>query len=275
MRKIFEDGRVSEIAEQIKRVYPYSSEVGLVLGSGWNGVCDDIVNKIVIPYAQLKGMPACSVEGHQGNFILGWLGGKNVVVAQGRFHLYEGKNFDDVLLPISVMYALGIETLLLTNAAGGINPSYKRGDFMVLRDHINYTFQNPLVGRSATPEFPVFCDMSEVYNSDLQNIILTACAKLNIRAHRGVYLQVIGPSYETPAEIRAFERAGADAVGMSTVAEAIFAKYLHLKTGAISLITNMGAGIEKSNLDHNDVLDQALKNKEFCSTLISLIVEAI
>lgn len=274
-RKIFEDERVYDIAEQIYARTDVTPSVGLILGSGWGAVCRGLEEPITISYASLQNMPTCGVKGHSGNFVFGKLGCKNVVVAQGRFHLYEGKEFSDVLMPIKVMYALGINTLILTNAAGGLNRAYRRGDLMVLKDHINFTYRNPLIGEKATEEYPVFCDMTNVYDEGIRNIILEECEALGLCAHSGVYIQVLGPSYETPAEIQAFSKLGADAVGMSTVVEAVFAKYLRLKVAAISGITNMGAGIEDERLDHHDVLSQARKNEENYSMLIKRVVKRI
>lgn len=267
-RKIFNDNRIDSIKNKIRETIGYDLDVGIILGSGWGAVCDCLENKTIIPYSSLDGMPQCSVKGHSGNFVFGSIGDKKVVIAQGRFHLYEGKSFDDVLLPLKIMYSLGINYLFLTNAAGGLNDNFKRGDLMVLSDHINFTFKNPLISVEATEEYPIFCDMTHVYDNNIQNIISEESKKLNVKSHSGVYMQLLGPSYETPAEIKAFKNLGADAVGMSTVVEAIYAKYLKLKIAGISIITNMGAGIEKTNLDHHDVLAQAKKNETMYSKIL-------
>ena len=267
-RKIFNDKRIYKIAEQIAKSCLDTPRIGLVLGSGWGSVCDDIENKKVIPYHSLKGMPTCSVKGHSGNFVFGKIGNKNIIAAQGRFHLYEGKDFSEVLMPLRIMYALGIDIILLTNAAGGLNKEFRRGDLMVIRDHINFTFQNPLTGAIPEAEYPVFCDMSQVYDYDILNALAKASNEAGLRTHLGTYMQVLGPCYETPAEIRAYSSLGADAIGMSTVVEAIYAKYLHLRVGAVSTITNMGTGIEDEKLDHRDVLVQASKDAGAHSILL-------
>ena len=196
-----------------------SPRVGVVLGSGWGAAADVLSEQQIISYDALDGMPQCGVAGHAGNFVFGRAAGIDIVAVQGRFHLYEGHALDTVVLPVRILSELGVDTLILTNAAGGINTSYSPGDLMLLSDHINLTGCNPLVGVRASSAYPIFIDMTEIYDSGLRRSVAEHCGRLGINCHEGTYLQVVGPSYETPAEIRAFRAMGADAVGMSTVIE--------------------------------------------------------
>ena len=241
--------------------------LGLVLGSGWGGVVAALEQVKTFPYAEI-GLGACGVAGHAGNLVFGRLRGVPVVIQQGRFHLYEGRDVSETVLPIAVMKEVGVRSVLLTNAAGGINPSFGVGDVMFLSDHINLSGKNPLTGLHPTDNYPVFVDMSEVYDTKLRDTLYRAVYKTNLKCHSGVYLQVSGPSFETPSEIRAFRMMGADAVGMSTVCEAIYARYLHLRVAGISCITNLGAGMVAQEIRHEDVLKQSLqREKTFCDLL--------
>lgn len=245
----------ARIAEKIReRSGPEAPSAGIVLGSGWNGVAEALEDKTVIPYSALEGMPRCGVEGHAGNFVIGRSGKAKVVAVQGRFHLYEGRAISEAVLPVAVLYELGVRTLLLTNAAGGVNYSYAEGDMMILRDHINFTGRNPLEGVRPSPERPVFIDMTQAYDEKLSSALEAAFASAHIPVKRGVYMQLLGPSFETPAEIRAFRGMGADAVGMSTVMETIFARYLGMRVCAVSCITNLAAGMTGRPLAHDEVL---------------------
>jgi inosine/guanosine/xanthosine phosphorylase family protein len=198
------------------------------------------------------------VSGHRGELIFGKFGGTPVLVLSGRAHFYEGYSMEQVTFPIRTLAALGIRDLLLTNAAGGINPDFRRGDFMVLTDHINFMGVNPLRGEDV-PGRPRFVDMTQVYDSKLSTLLFRAGKSAGLRLHRGVYLAVSGPSYETPAEIRAFARLGADAVGMSTVPEAMVARQCGLNVAVVSCITNPGAGLGQGLLSHAEVLATAKK----------------
>jgi purine-nucleoside phosphorylase len=220
-------------------------------------------------------MPKCTVKGHSGNFILGTISGKKIIIMQGRFHLYEGKTVHEVTLPILIMHMLGINKLILTNSAGGINYNYDIGDIMIIEDHINLSGVNPLIGIKATTELPIFIDMGNCYNNDLKKIAKEICDINNITQFNGVYLQLSGPSYETYAEIKAFRIMGADAVGMSTAVECIFARYLGLKVLGISSITNKAAGMLNEKLDHKDVLSVTNKNSNNYKTLIYGIINRL
>ena len=267
--------RVFKIADFLKSESDIEPEIAIVLGSGWGGVCKFLEDKKVIAYSDIEGMPVCGVQGHSGNFILGKIGNKGVIAVQGRFHLYEGKPMEDVVLPIGVCAAMGAKTLFLTNSAGALNDSYLPGDLMSLSDHINFTGKNPLIGIKAKEDFPVFIDMTNIYDRMISEIVSDECKKLNIRHQNGIYIQVLGPSYETPSEVRAFARLGADAVGMSTTVEAIYARYLGLRIAGLSCITNKGAGLSESALNHKEVLSALESVGEKFSELLKNVFEKI
>lgn len=230
--------------------------LALVLGSGFGGVADLLRDPQCIPYTDLPGFPVPTVSGHAGELLVGEHHGVPVAVLCGRVHYYEGRALAEVTFPIRVLAAWGVPDLVLTNAAGGIHPRLRPGDFMLLRDHINFMGDNPLRG-SEWPGRTRFVDLSRAYDPELgRGLALTARAT-GIRLHRGVYLAVSGPSYETPAEIRAFARLGADAVGMSTVPEVIVARQCGLRVAAVSCITNLAAGRSRKPLSHQEVLEQS------------------
>lgn len=213
-----------------------------------------------IPYGQLPGFTSVGVSGHAGKLVLGKLGKTSVLILKGRTHFYEGHEMERITFPIRVLCELGIRALLLTNAAGGINRKFKAGDFMALEDHINFMGTNPLRG-PALPGFPRFVDMTRVYDARLNELLRKAAKQTKLRLHSGIYLATLGPSYETPAEIRAFARLGADAVGMSTVPEAIVARQCGMAVAAISCITNLAAGRSSGELSHHEVLAIAEQKK--------------
>ncbi len=262
-----------KIADDIRKRISVSPRVGVILGSGWGGIASALDTPCRVPYSELDGMPACGVAGHAGNFVFGKIGNIGVAAVQGRFHLYEGKSEAHAVLPLRILFELGARTVILTNAAGGLNPNFSIGDLMILDDHINFTCRNPLIGLQPTPEFPErFVDMTEVYDKSLREIIFEECGKLSVPAHFGTYMQVLGPSYETPAEIRAFRTLGADAVGMSTVVEAIYARYLGMKVAAISNITNLAAGLSAEKLAHADVLQESNRREPALTKLMRAIL---
>ncbi|MCP5520496.1 MAG: purine-nucleoside phosphorylase [Verrucomicrobiales bacterium] len=227
--------------------------LAMVLGSSFReveAVCDVDAE---IPFNRVPGLPATGVEGHAGRLLVGRVGPTPVLMLSGRCHFYEGHTLADVTFPVRVAAALGVETLLLTNAAGGINPRFRPGDFMILRDHINLMGVNPLCGCGGP--LPRFVDLSEAYDPELQRRLRTAARQAGARGHAGVYLAVSGPSYETPAEIRAFARLGADAVGMSTVPETIVARQCGLRVAGLSCITNLAAGRGNTAISHEEVLE--------------------
>jgi len=234
----------------------FRPEIGLILGSGLGGLADQVTARAEIPYAEIPNFPVPAAEGHGGRLILGSLEGRAVAVLQGRAHLYEGHAAWDLALPVRVIADLGVEALIVTNAAGGLNPAFAAGDLMVIDDHINFTGTNPLVGRDDGGLGPRFPDMSRAYDPALRDAALAASRAEGVAVHTGVYVGVLGPSYETPAEIEMFARWGADAVGMSTVTEVIAARHLGLRVLGISVITNaLGRGARGAQpLAHAEVL---------------------
>ncbi len=225
----------------------------MILGSGFQHALTHLDVKVEIPYGQLPGFTSVGVSGHAGKLVIGQCGKISVLVLKGRTHFYEGHEMERITFPIRVLSELGVKSLLLTNAAGGINRKFKAGDFMVLEDHINFMGTNPLRG-PAIPGLPRFVDMTRVYDAKLNGLLRKAGKLAKLRLHSGVYLATPGPRYETPAEIRAFARLGADAVGMSTVPEAIVARQCGMSVAAVSCITNLAAGQGKDVLSHQEVL---------------------
>ncbi len=234
-------------------------EFGLVLGSGLGVLADDIEDQVTIAYEQIPHFPISTVSGHEGKLVIGTLAGQKVIAMQGRFHFYEGYSMPEVTFPIHVMRALGIHTIFLTNAAGGVNDEFNPGDLMVIRDHINQTGTNPLIGPNNDTIGPRFPDLSEVYSKESIEHVLNSAEELSIPIKTGVYVGNTGPSYETPAEVNMIRMIGGDAVGMSTVAEAIVARYIGLRIVGISCITNMAAGMLDEPLMHEDVVATAKK----------------
>ena len=239
----------------------FKPEIGLVLGSGLGFFADDYLDvKGYLPYSDIKGFPNSTVPGHIGRFVFGHLHNQRILCMQGRLHFYEGYSMAQVTMPIRLMHQLGIQTLFLTNAAGGINPSYTPGDFMLIHDHINFLGTNPLIGVNVSAE-KRFPDMTDVYNKALRHKIRTWVNEQNIPLHEGVYLATTGPCFETPSEIRAFATLGADAVGMSTVPEAIVARQLGIRVIGVSCITNAAAGISTGPLTYTEVAETANRIK--------------
>lgn len=246
----------------------FKPEVALVVGSGMGGLAQSLANPVMIPYAEIPHFPKPTVAGHAGQMMAGTLGGKRLLVLSGRFHLYEGRSVEEVTLPIHVVDALGIKIVLLTNAAGGINPQFKPGDVMLIEDHINFTGVNPLLG-FLNGNGVKFLDLSQVYSTRLREKFDNAAEKLQIPIWRGVYLATTGPSYETPAEVKAFAWLGADAVGMSTVPEAIIARHHNLEVLGLSLITNLAAGITNKRLSHEEVLSVGKATEDKLARLLT------
>lgn len=229
-------------------------QVMLVLGSGLGALADEFEDPVAIPFADVPGFAPATVVGHSGRVVAGRLEGVECIALQGRFHLYEGHSAQVVTMPIRAMAALGASTLLITNAAGGVNPLFRPGDLMLIDDHINLMGRNPLIG-AVVPGDTRFPDMSEPYDRKLQAIAEDIARERGIRTVRGVYCGLAGPSYETPAEVRMLATLGADAVGMSTVPEVIVARALGVKVLGISLISNAAAGISGEPLSHQEVME--------------------
>jgi purine-nucleoside phosphorylase len=247
-------------ARRLKKLSPLRPTLAIVLGSGFHHVLTELRVEKKIPYAKIPGFPKPTVSGHAGELYFGRLGGTPVMVLSGRAHFYEGHPMERVTFAVRTLAAYGIRDLLLTNAAGGLNRHFHAGDFMMLTDHINLMGANPLRG-PAIPGLPRFVDLTSAYDAGLSKLLRAAANECKLKLQAGVYLAVSGPSYETPAEIRAFARLGADAVGMSTVPEAIAARQCALNVAAVSCITNLAAGISKENLSHAEVLETAERVK--------------
>jgi purine-nucleoside phosphorylase len=247
--------RIQETKQFLQNRIGEMPEIGLVLGSGLGVLANEIEDATVIAYDQIPNFPVSTVEGHASELIVGHLQGKRVITMKGRFHYYEGYDLDAVTFPIRVMQALGITKLLVTNAAGGINTEYEPGNLMLIRDHINFTFRNPLLGPNDNELGPRFPDMSEAYSAAFRKIAHEVAKEEGISVREGVYIGVIGPSYESPAEIRAFRMMGADAVGMSTVPEVIAARHAGIEVLGISCISNMASGILAQPLTHEEVME--------------------
>ena len=228
-------------------------DVALILGSGLGALADEVNTVATVDYHDIEGFPVSTVAGHKGRFVFGTFGETKVVIMQGRVHYYEGYSMEDVLLPTRLMGLMGAKVLFLTNAAGGVNRDYRAGDFMMLTDHIMTLFPNPLIGANINELGPRFPDMTEVYSKELNAIIRDTAARLGTPLHEGVYCQLTGPTYETPAEVRMVSLLGADAVGMSTACEAAAARHMGLKVCGISCITNQAAGISPVPLSHEEV----------------------
>jgi purine-nucleoside phosphorylase len=258
---------VTKAASQIKNLSRLRPTLGIVLGSGFNHVLCEVEVDARIAYRKLAGFPNTSVAGHGGELLIGKLGSTQVIILSGRAHYYEGHTMEQATFAVRTLAACGVKDLLLTNAAGGINRKFRAGDFMLLTDHINLMGTNPLRG-PALPGLPRFVDLSQAYDPSLNKLAIAAARKLKVPLRSGVYLAVSGPSYETPAEIRTFARLGADAVGMSTVPETIVARQCGLRVAAISCITNLAAGISKSPLSHEEVLETGDRVKDVGARLL-------
>ncbi len=246
--------KVSESALYIKEKIDRIPELCVILGSGLGSLVDLLEDKVVLPYSEIPNFPVSTVEGHAGEFIFGHIGGVDLVFMSGRFHYYEGFTMKEVTFPVYVMKLLGVKTLVVTNACGGLNTSFTPGDLMIITDHINIWGENPLIGSNDERFGPRFPDMTEVYSKELIARADAAAEKLGIACQKGVYALFSGPCYETAAEIRAYAALGADAIGMSTVPEATAANYMGIKVMGVACITNMATGIAKTKHSHAEVL---------------------
>ena len=245
-----------------------------MLGSGLGDLADEY-NEITIPYAEIPGFPVSTVQGHKGRLVFAHINGKNVMMMQGRFHYYEGHSMQTVTYPIKVMKKLGIKTIILTNAAGGVNVYFKPSDLMLITDHINMMGDNPLIGPNDDTLGTRFPDMSEVYTKRLREIAHSCAKKIDINLQEGVYMALTGPTYETPAEVKMVRFMGADAVGMSTVPEAIVASYCGMNVLGVSCICNSAAGISTVGLSHQEVLEAANVAKTKFKGLILEVIKEI
>jgi purine-nucleoside phosphorylase len=248
--------------------------IAVVLGSGLGFLAEKVEAPIRIPYEDIPGFPHPTVAGHQGQLVSGRLAGRDVLVQSGRFHMYEGHSVQTCALPVRVFASIGIKTLLLTNAAGGIRRTFGPGTLMLIADHINLTFRNPLTGPVAPGE-ERFPDMSDPYDRDLRSLARTVAAGRHISLDEGVYAGLLGPSYETPAEVRMLDRLGVDAVGMSTVIEVVVARARGIRCLGVSTITNPASGISATKLSHQEVMEAAEAVKDELASLIEGIIGEI
>lgn len=264
-----------KILDTVREKTDFVPETAIVLGSGLGALADEIEVKAVINYSEIPDFPISTVQGHKGRFVFGYIGDKKVVIMQGRVHYYEGYSMEKVTLPIRLMKLMGAEKLILTNAAGGINTNFKCGDFMLITDQISCFVPNPLIGENIDELGTRFPDMSNVYNCDMCRIVRETAKNNNINIREGVYVQLSGPSYETPAEIRMLRTMGADAVGMSTCCEAIVANHCGFKVCGISCISNMASGVTDKPLSHSEVQETADRVAPMFKELIKEVVKAV
>lgn len=264
--------KIEEAAEYIKSKIAIEPEIGIILGSGLGSLADEVENPTIIDYTDIPNFPESTVQGHAGRMVIGQLQGKNVVVLQGRFHYYEGHPMNSVTMTVRVLKLLGIKALIVTNAAGGINTSFKAGDLMLITDHINFTSVNPLIGPNLDKFGLRFPDMTEAYSKRLIRIAKESANNIGVELKEGVYIYLTGPTFETPAEVRMLRTLGADSVGMSTVPEVIVARHSGLEVLGISCIANPGAGILGTPLTHEEVLAAMEGSKD---KFVGLIKETI
>lgn len=261
--------------ECVQQKITFKPEIALILGSGLGDYADTMEVVETLDYHDIEGFPVSTVPGHKGRFVFGYAGGVPIVAMQGRVHFYEGYKPQDVVLPIRLMKLMGAKVLFLTNAAGGINRSFNAGDFMLITDQISMSVPSPLIGENIDELGVLFPDMSEVYSRRLRKIIENSAVTAGVPLRKGVYIQTTGPQYETPAEIRAYERLGADAVGMSTAIEAIAARHAGMEICGISCISNLAAGISVNPLTHAEVQETADRVAPLFKKLVTQAIKDI
>ncbi|MBI9033546.1 MAG: purine-nucleoside phosphorylase [Bacteroidales bacterium] len=267
--------KLQETVNYILGIIDQKPSVGLVLGTGLGNLADEIKVDFDIPYQNIPNFPVSTVKGHQGKLIFGTLGGKYVVAMKGRFHFYEGYSMNQITFPIRVLKFLGIETLILSNAAGGMNPEFQVGDIMIINDHVNLMGTNPLIGLNDERLGPRFPDMSEVYDKALIQSIRKIARHHNIVIQSGVYAAVTGPTYETPAEYNYIRSIGADAVGMSTIPEAIVARHMGIPCFAVSIITDLGVNGKIVEITHEEVIEAAVAAEPRVKILVTELIEKL
>ena len=266
--------KIMAAAEYIRSKVSIQPTIGMVLGSGLGDFADTLEGAVRIPYTEIPNFPVPSIAGHSGALVFGRKCGKDVVIMQGRVHYYEGLPQQEITLPIRVLAALGIKTLILTNACGGVNLNFQPGDLMLISDHINFSGSCPLIGPNLDAFGPRFPDMSDLYTASLRKVIKEQAELAGLSLQEGVYAMYSGPNYETPAEIRAFRTLGADAVGMSTVPEALVAGHSGLQVVGVSCITNMAAGVLPQKLDHSEVVETAAMVHDLFHKLVNVILRS-
>ena len=269
------EDRLLKCKKIIREKTDFVPEIAIVLGSGLGNYAEKMEVAAEISYTEIEGFPVSTVAGHDGKFLFGYIGEKAVVMMKGRVHYYEGYEMEDVVLPIRLMKMLGAETLILTNAAGGIDPSYMPGDLMLIEDQIAAFVPSPLRGQNLESLGTRFPDMSNIYDPELKDIAKKVAQKQGVNLKRGVYVQTQGPNYESPAEIKMYAAFGAHAVGMSTACEAVAARHMGMRIVGISCISNMAAGVLDQPLNHQEVQETANKIRSVFEQLISGIVEEI
>lgn len=270
-----EDKRMQESRDYIASQTDLRPSIGLVLGSGLAGLADDLEEAVVIPYEDIPHFPISTAPGHKSQLVIGKMGGKTLLCMQGRFHYYEGYSMEEITYPIRIMSLLGIKTVGLTNACGGLDPSFRPGDLMVITDHVNFMGDNPLIGPNKEAFGPRFPDMSHVYTPALVNLAHEVAKEQKTTLHQGIYFSYTGPSFETPAEIRMFQGLGGSVIGMSTVPEVIVAGHCGMDVLAISCVTNLAAGILDVPLTAEEVIEVAGRVREPFIKLLEGIVERI
>ncbi|HEX8844251.1 MAG TPA: purine-nucleoside phosphorylase [Pyrinomonadaceae bacterium] len=264
--------RVEHAAREIRSRYTEEVRIGLVLGSGLGAFADELEEPVAVPYAEIQGFARPTVEGHAGRLVLGKVEGVAVAAMQGRFHFYEGYALEEVVFPVRTFSLLGVKSLILTNAAGGINVEFNQGALMIISDHLNLMGINPLRGPHDGRFGERFPDMTEVYARDYQELAVEEAQKMGLELRRGIYAALSGPSYETPAEVRMLRILGADAVGMSTVPEAVVARQMGLKVLGISCITNMAAGVVGEPINHQEVIETGERVRETFKELLRRVI---
>jgi purine-nucleoside phosphorylase len=266
--------KIDQALNFLKKQVAGDMQNAMILGSGLGGIAKEVLERIVIPYAEIPGFPVSTIPGHRGEAIFGKLGGKPVFIFSGRFHFYQGYSLQDITLPVRVAARLGVKNMILTNACGGINDSFSPGDIMIIRDHINLMGSNPLIGIDTGAFGTPFIDMNDPYDGELRRVVRELASKNPEigELREGVYVAVTGPSYETKAEISFFKRVGADAVGMSTVPEVIVCRQEGIRVIGISAVSNMAAGMQKAAQSHREVLEMTAK---MSARLIILVKELL
>ena len=264
--------KLEKCLKSIREKTDFKPEKAVILGSGLGDYAEKIKIEKIVKYTEIEGFPVSTVQGHKGQFVFGYVKDVPVVLMQGRVHYYEGYSMQDVVLPTRLMGMMGAKKVLLTNAAGGVNPSFRPGDFMLITDHITTAVPSPLIGPNIEELGTRFPDMSEVYSRRLQDVIRKCAKECDIKLQEGVYVQFTGPNYETPAEVRLAQRWGGDAVGMSTACEAMAARHMGMEICGISCITNMAAGISQKELNHKEVQETADRVAKSFKELVTKVV---